>query len=240
MDCRLCKLNPAILNSRVVSKFIWRLSGLIGAHKKFDAYCVSHPELSQRNLQDGFKEEILCTQCEGKRSRLEAIAREQLFASVRRLDLSNGTTVLAGLDYIPIKLFTMFQLWMMGVAKNPFYSHVQLGPHEEKLRTLLVTDNPDDTWRYGTTLAVLGTESNRLDGLFSQPSRTRLLSHNAYRYVVAGIHCFSYVTSHASGDAYNQLFLQTDGTWPVFVNKMSDYPYLEAQVRHLPKSSGRK
>jgi hypothetical protein len=240
MDCRLCKLNPAILNSHVVSKFIWKLSGVIGAHKKFDAHCVSHPELSQRNLQDGFNEEILCTQCEGKRSKLEAIAREQLFASVRRLNLSNDTSVLTGLDYPQIKLFTMFQLWMMGVAKNPFYSHVKLGQHEEELRKLLDTNNPSAPWHFGTTLAVLRTESDRLDGLFTQPNRIRLFRHDAYRYVIAGIHCFSFVTCHDSGHDYHKLFLQTDGTWPVFVNKLSDYPYLQAQVQHLPKSCGRE
>ena len=154
MNCRLCIKNPAIKNSHVVSKFIWKLSGVIGAQRKFDAYCISQPELSQKNLQDGFKEPILCSECEGKRSTLERIARKQLFSKVRSLDLSKGGAALTGLDSSPIKLFTMFQLWMMGVAKNDFYSHVQLGPHEEQLRNLLLTNDPSYPWRYGTTLAV--------------------------------------------------------------------------------------
>jgi len=54
--CKLCGNGYAIKNSHIVSKFLWRLSGVTGHHKKFDSVCLSHDDLTERHRQDGFKE----------------------------------------------------------------------------------------------------------------------------------------------------------------------------------------
>ncbi len=123
----------------------------------------------------------------------------------------------------------------MGVSTHPFYAHVNLGPHTEKLASLLLTDDPGDTWLYGSTLAVINCNSGNLPGIFTQPERIKLWGHNVYRFVFAGLHCFIFVSSHAPELECQSLFLQKDGTWPIFSGPITDYPHVMQKIRFYEK-----
>jgi hypothetical protein len=235
MPCRLCGSDQPLVNSHIVSKFLWKLSGIIGAQKKFDAFCINDEAKSQRHQQDGFKEQLLCFCCEQRRSKFESVARKAVFGRIRALGFSKGSVILDGLDYRAIKLFTMFQLWMMGISTHPFYAHVILGPHAEKLASLLLADDPGDTWLYGSTLAVINCNNASLPGIFTQPERIKLWGHNVYRFVFAGLHCFFFVSSHAPERECQSLFLQKDGTWPIFSGPITDYPHVMQKIRAFKK-----
>lgn len=232
-NCRLCGNQATLKKSHIISKFIWRLSGVIGAQKKFDAICLNDPSLSQRNLQDGFKEPLLCGDCEELRSRFEGRARRALFANIRNPTFVHNNSILTGLDYEALKLHSMFQIWMMGVSTNPFFAHVELGRHEKELANLLLAEDPAEPWRYGSTVAVIGGNDPDWAGLFSQPERIRLYGHNVYRFVAAGIYSFHYVSSHAPDSDFQHLFLQPNGTWPIFQGHFSDYPDLVKKAHQL-------
>jgi hypothetical protein len=225
--CRLCNKAATLKNSHIVSKFVWKLSGMIGEKKKFNALCLNDPKLSLKNQQDGFKEYLLCLDCEERRSKLEDAARRRLFKNVRTLNFNvHNNSIIKGLDYKTFKLYSMFQLWMMAVSKNPFFAHVDIGVHEHKLAALILADDPAEPWRYGSTVAVIGGNNADWAGLFSQPERIRLFGQNVYRFVLAGMYTFNYVSSHAPDRWVQHLFLQKDGTWPIFRSRFTEYPDL--------------
>lgn len=100
--CRLCQSPSAkqLRKSHVVSKFMWKNSGLTGHHKSFDSICTTHPELSERNRQDGFKEYLLCDDCEKRFQKYEIYARNRLFGG-NGLLVNHPKThhIWEGLDY---------------------------------------------------------------------------------------------------------------------------------------------
>jgi hypothetical protein len=161
------------------------------------------------------------------------VARQALFANIRGLQFVHNNVTLAGLDYHALKLYSMFQLWMMGVSSLPFYAHVNLGPHADRLAALILAEDPAEPWRYGSTIAVLGANEPDLAAVFAQPERIRLYGHNLYRFVVAGLHSFHFVSSHAPSPELQSLFLHHDGTWPVFKRKYHDYPDIVRKIQQM-------
>lgn len=224
--CALCGGSSPLKESHVISKYLWKLSGLIGHQKKFEATCLNDGRLSLKHQQDGFKEYLLCENCEQRRAKVEDISRRSLFGKIRNLNFQGNSAIISGLDYKSLKLNSMYQLWMMGVSEHPFYANVYLGPHLTRLGELLLNDDPGEPWQYGTTVSSLGGNDPNYTGIFSQPEKTRIFNHNLYRYVIAGFHHFTYVTSHPPAAGFQKLFLQKDGSVPIFRSNFRDYPDL--------------
>lgn len=55
--------------------------------------------------------------------------------------------------YDQLKLFVLSVLWRASVSKQPFFSRVHLGPHEETIRTALLAGNAGDENFFSVTLA---------------------------------------------------------------------------------------
>lgn len=239
--CRLCGNEAELQDSHIVSKFVWRMSKVIGNGSPFHAICLNHPNLSEKYQQDGFKEPLLCKNCERQRSAYENLASRSLFRNVRNLKIDGRHTIMTGLDYKALKLYSMFQIWMMGESTHPFYSHVRLGPHSARIANLLRDENPAEPWRYGNTIALIGNEIENFSGIFSQPEQARLSKHYIYRFVVAGLHSYHFVSGHPPELGFQYLFLQEDGSWPIFRSRISDYPELIErlhQTSNLSRAAG--
>lgn len=229
----------------MVSKFIWKASGLIGAQRKFESLCSNDPTLSELHRQDGFKEPILCGDCEGMRGRLEA-AIAPIVLTIPTLKFSQGKAVLSCSDYRQMKLFWMFQIWMMGASSLGNYSMVDLGPHSELLRQRLLNGDPCEPWRYGTQLWVLCADRKEFKGTMTQPvpwnefgvSQTkegdirRTNTHwRAYRYLIAGMYCSTLVTRKRPCAFLRDRFVQNDGDWTISKANWYDFPELRDKVK---------
>jgi hypothetical protein len=232
--CRLCQNDRSLLKSHVASKFLWRSSGVTGHRRSFSARSTSHPHLSERNRQDSFKEHLLCEDCEQQFGRYEGYASRMLFGRKSPvIQRPVGHYIWTGLDYRKLKLFQMLILWRMGISSHPYYAHVKLGKHEERLRTMLCAEDPGEPWRYGCIATLLTHARKPVAGFFAQPERIKLWGHSCYRLVLAGMHWFSFVSSHKPSNITCQLFLNPSGTWVLFQGEIFDFPYLRAQVMDL-------
>ncbi len=232
--CRLCGRERILKNSHVISKFVWKASGVTGDKRSFAAVCKTHPELSKTNMQDGFKERLLCEECEGQFGRYEDYSRRVLFTDASPLKLRPKTHfVWSGLDYAKLKLFQMSLLWRMGISGLPYYGNVRLGNHEEVLRDMLRREDPGEPWQYGSIVTLLNHRQAPLHGVFAQPEQTKLFGHRAIRLVLAGMHWYMLVPEHKPSHIIGHLVLQRTGTWVLFRGEISDFPYLRTQVADL-------
>lgn len=229
--CALCLKQRELRDSHIASKFLWKQSGVIGHKKTFSISSLTHPELSERHRQDGIKEFLLCHDCEQQFCRYEDYAARVLFQNegpAKRRPAKHF--VWRGLDYACLKLFQMSILWRMGVSSHPFYCKVQLGKHEEALRSLLHAAKPDVPWRYGCMAIMLEHAGNPLLGIFSQPTMAKYFGHHCYRYAIAGMNWVQFVTSHPPEEEISQVVLQKSGTWVLFRGEITDFPELRVQV----------
>lgn len=229
--CALCRLEKPLRESHIASKFLWRKSGVTGEKKKFSLLSPTHPDLNEPHRQDGLKEYLLCHGCEQHFGRYEAYAARVLFHNDGPiLHPPDRHFILTGLDYRQLKLFQMSILWRMGVSSLPYYCRVELGAHEEILRSMLEAEDPGDPWQYGCVATLLDHNGEPVRGLFSQPMNLKKFDHDCYSYTISGMHWLHFPTSLSSEDVVSRVFLQQDGSWVTFRGEITDSPELRAQV----------
>lgn len=217
--------------SHIASKFLWRKSGVTGDKKKFSLLSPTHPHLNDPHRQDGLKEYLLCHDCEQRFGRYETYAAGVLFhKNGPVLCRPNGHFILDGLEYRKLKLFQMSILWRMGVSSLPYYCRVELGTHEEILRSMLEAEDPGDPWQYGCVATLLDHNGEPLRGLFSQPMNVKKFDHDCYSYTISGMHWLHFPTSLSPEDDVSRVVLQRDGSWVTFRGEITAYPELRIQV----------
>jgi hypothetical protein len=94
-------------------------------------------------FQKGLREFLLCEDCEQQFGRYEMYASKVFYGGTpisgsRR----KNSVLLRSLDYKPLKLFFMSLLWRFGVTSIEYYKGAILGPHEARLRQMLLAENP--------------------------------------------------------------------------------------------------
>lgn len=189
--CALCRKEKELKRSHIASKFLWRHSGITGHKKSFSVKSPTHPELNETNLQDGFKEHLLCEDCERQFANYEDYVVRSLFH--RKGPIQNRPDshyLCTGLNYAKVKLFQMSILWRMGVSKHPFYAMVDLGKHEEILRCMLKEEDPGEHWRYGCIATILNHGGEPLLGISPNHFKPKSLDADASATPLRG--CIGY------------------------------------------------
>jgi hypothetical protein len=95
-------------------------------------------------LQKGLRERLMCGGCE---QHLNQIGEQYASKVLKRMDeteisTAERYTIVTEVEYRPFKLFLMTQVWRAGVASDTFWKEVRLGPHEERLRRMLLRADP--------------------------------------------------------------------------------------------------
>lgn len=234
--CPLCLADGVrLLLSHIVPKFLWKDSGVTGSGRRFSLWSESHPDLSRRNVQDGFKEHLLCLQCEDRFGKLETYAKPMLFGPTSPIVVrASANHVWTGLDYEKMKLFHMSILWRMAMSTDPFYGHVKMAADEsETLRRMLLGGDPGEPWNYGCLVTLLRYRGKPLVGIFSQPRAIPIRRDHCFRLVLAGMQWFMFDSSAAPKDAPIETFLSRQGTWALMQGEAEDYDYLRDEIDDL-------
>jgi len=161
--------------------------------------------------QTGFWERLLCKECEGKFSRYETYASNNLLNLTLPLpqskeDLVNTVQVD---DYAKLKLFLLSMLWRVGVARHGFFSCVDLGPHTDRLREMLIAEDPGEPDEYGCHISRLLPEKHiPVDRIVFTPLSTRIESHRSCLLYFRGFTFNYYVSSHSISTGVQEAFVR--------------------------------
>jgi hypothetical protein len=91
-----------------------------------------------------------------------------------------------GVDYIKLKLFLLSLIWRMGVSNLEFFHEVELGPHQERLRQMLLQDNPGEPAHYACQMWLITADGKVLKECQSHPRRFRFQGLTFYRLFTTG------------------------------------------------------
>lgn len=108
--------------------------------------------------RQGLVEPLLCHDCEQKFSAVEDYAKRFFYGSSNpiRLSLPLSPDPVFTADFKKMKLFQLSILWRAAEAKGEFFSAVTLtAQHRERLRQMLITENPGADYEYFCTMARL-------------------------------------------------------------------------------------
>lgn len=146
-QCHLCRKETQLRNSHILSEFLYRE---VYEEESHSFVSVSDHLLHRRPLtmQKGLREPLLCPDCETRFGRTESYAAALLMRAGREADSAAQTGIsppiarLAPFDYSSFRRFGLSLLWRMGESTRHFFSAVRLGPHQERLRSMLLADDP--------------------------------------------------------------------------------------------------
>jgi hypothetical protein len=230
--CRLCFAEGELKHSHILPEFLYKPL-YDGKHRMLALKAEKASKKPVDLLQKGLREFLLCLECENRLSRLETYASSQLSALPDTSRMPGGEVVRhSGVDYSRFKLFQVSLLWRVGVSKHPTFQEVDLGPHEPRLRQMILDQDPGEAWRYGCVL-IRPSGTPATEGLLKPPTRIRCDGHQAYSMVLAGMIWVFVVSSHASKLPGQGSFLSTEGVLTLHVGSKSGDRFLAAVGQKL-------
>lgn len=221
MYCALCKLDRVLKNSHIVPEFI---------HKpvyddKHSTLLFGHGKSSYKLIQKGLRERLLCGECEQRIQKFEEyFARYWYQSNPISVRIGDIEILLKSLDYRRFKLLLLSIIWRASVSGLPEFATVNLGPHEESIRRMILKDDPGTSETYPIFAGlIIDPETHGLwDQVILEPLQIRVGPHWAYRVVFGGAAWTIITSSHYTLSLQGHLLTENGElrlsviTWPEF------------------------
>ena len=192
--CKLCGENRELCNSHIIPEFCYKPL----YDEKHRVTRVNLPEDRHRfsPIQKGFREHLLCCNCEGLlNDRYERPFKE--YWDKVQLPTSPPGARITGFDYASFKLFHLSILWRAGVCSGKGLKE-SLGPYAEKLRAMLLSNNPGPVAHYPILgrLMLRGARVYSAGPVGVAPLRGRHENSRKYILCYCGIEWMVILTDH--------------------------------------------
>ena len=211
-----------------------RVSVRAAIRRETGLYLANPPELREWQLQKGLREHLLCEECEGRLNRLETPSSLALRAF---LDAVDGTPPgkrhvhVPGHDGRIVWETVLSVLWRAAVAQNSYFSRVDLGPHQERLR-LLLRGESGALEDYPCLIAGRRAPTNAQEAAMVPPQRLRLWGCTVYQLHLPRLTWVIFVASHRPpGLNYEPALPDADGGLTGIVARKSEDEFIEGMIQ---------
>lgn len=218
MTCALCRKNAALRDSHIIPEFLY--TALYDEKHRF--HVLSDQDRS-RYKQSGLYEKLLCGDCEQRFSVHERYVSLLLRGGLPlECEPQGQVLVFRGVDYKALRMFQLSILWRAAVSASAFFKSVALGKHEERLRSLLLRDDPGHPWQYGCVMFTLLHERRVQQDLIYPPIRVRVSEVPCYRFIFGGFAWLYFVASHPHARKIELASLDLSGELRLFKKDISE------------------
>lgn len=233
--CKLCQRQRKLRNSHIISEFLYK--PLYDPEMHRFHILSTLPAITKRFEQKGVREKLFCDDCEKLLCPYEDYVRRVLYGGVEiGIKDMNDLVLLINIDYKKFKLLQLSLLWRSSISSLPFFSYVKLGSrHEEKLRKMILSENPGEPHEYGCiNFLILNDKKEMEDNLIMQPELVKMAGRHWYRFLCGGLLWFFFVSSHPPEPSYSDKFsLTKDGALRLFKKYLEDMDFLRMWAREL-------
>ncbi|MCG8590318.1 MAG: hypothetical protein MJE66_13590 [Proteobacteria bacterium] len=201
MQCRLCQKDCTLRNSHIIPEFLYRPL----YDEKHRALLVEPDSLDRPFVQKGLREKLLCDACEGHLGRWESYFAGRWFDPnilPDEVPLPNQVMTVSGLDYAKMKLFLLSVLWRASVSRRSEFRNASLGPHEVKIREMLLADHPGPADAYRVLAAVVVQRESRrvVYEMILPPVQKRVQDRVSYELVFGGVDWLFMISGHGTSE----------------------------------------
>jgi len=130
-------------------------------------------------------------------------------------------------------LFYLSLLWRMSIASHRFWKEVDLGRHENKVREMVLREDPGEPHDYGVCCIAPLFDGHLLTDFILQPDFKRSHQGRFYRVVLGGFLFMFYVSSVRLEKGRDQSFIQRTGSWIIRVMDAWDIEFLREEARRV-------
>ena len=209
-NCKLCGEPSRLQISHIVPEFLFR--PMYDEQHRFHVL-DTQTDLRTWRMQKGIKERMLCAECEQRLSKYEHYTAAMLRGNTTiRAQSSNTHVFISGIDYRLLKLCLLSILWRASVTKQEFFKLVKLGPHEEKVRKMIVEERPGTAAEYGCIVAFTTLDGESLADTMFNPEPMRWAGRRFYKFYFASAVWTFYCDSRPAPEHLRRRFLQENGT----------------------------
>ncbi len=222
--CKLCLRHDQLRNSHVLSEFLYEPT-----YQHFDPQDPKKKRMLQvpsdasvrlSYPQKGLRERLLCGACEQHLNRVGERYASGVLKTMDGTEIPSGErlAVVSGVDYAAFKLFLMAQLWRAGVASDPDWGTVKLGPHQERLRKMLAAAEPGEPHEYACSVTRIPASSGALARAVIPPATAKYGAHRLYEFTARGYSWMYVVSGHSRNLFEPELYLSEDGDLPIIAD----------------------
>ena len=187
----------------------------------------------ERRPKGEYDKYILCKNCETYLSKFESYAKGTLYGEgnpkkhlpiIKTYKSKDGFEYAncKNVDYIKFKVFLISILWRASISKREFFKEVNLGPHEEIMREMIVNGNAKKVDDYPILLLNIKAGKESRSKIIGQPVKLRQGTRTLYIFMIEGT-LFLY---NVSGNQIPKIF-----------TKATIRPSNELDVLYLPEES---
>jgi hypothetical protein len=189
--CRLCGQPNMLCRSHIIPEFLYK--PLYDDKHRFSIVTKGAPN---HWAQQGLTERLLCHDCEQRFARHEAYAAGVMTGRLgHRFRKIRSRIMLSGITYEPFKLFQLSILWRASVSSLDFFRLVSLGPHEDRLRRMLLADDAGAPETFGCAIVFTTERGGEITDTFFNPAPLRWSGQRMTKFFFAGsawlFHCDS-------------------------------------------------
>lgn len=139
-------------------------------------------------------------------------------------------------NYQDFKLFHLSVLFRAGVCRLPTFSEVSLGPHEERLRRMLLDHDAGPVERYPIFgYAVIHHKTKRIVQMVSKAQASRFGGHRCYGFMYGGVQWWIGVSSDTNHEL-QKIALRGDGQMPFTAVPWNEISVIQEASNALQKS----
>lgn len=189
--CRMCHQERALIKSHIIPRSLWPRN----ENGDISHFVIkSDNESPSYRVSDGiYDAEMVCRQCEDIFNPYDSYAARFL-PTIREtpnvVQSSNGDIVgwlIRQYDLKLLKLFVLSLLWRASATSRNEFRAVSLGPHEEKIASLLQSADPGKPDQY--QFIITDIYHDKFDQIHFSPIRQRIDGILIYKFFVFNL-CF--------------------------------------------------
>jgi len=185
-------------------------------------------------LQKGFRERLLCWDCEQKLSPYEKYNREILYGDVEITGFRKRNRIeFTGLNYKRVRVFYLSVLWRMSIAGHRFWKGVDVGRHEDNVREMVLGEFPGEPYDYGVYCIAPLFDGQLLADFILEPDFKRDHRGRFYRVVLGGFLFMFYVSAVRLHDEGEHLFIQKNGHWNIPIIDAQKIEFLREEAKRM-------
>lgn len=211
--CRLCRKKRELRDSHIIPEFCYK--------PLYDPkHRMAKLNIESRNkklLQKGIREKLLCADCEQHLNKEYETPFCNFWFKKSTLPkkLPYEPFIISGIDHQKFKLFHLSLLFRAGVSTLKEFEEVSLGPHEEKLRLMLLSNQLETSSFYNIGAVHIGNnDKNKNHLMIISPCKTRFFEYTSYMFTFGGC-AWNYILSSHSQERTLDIMLNKDGTLPL-------------------------
>lgn len=223
MECKLCRQDKKLIESHIVPRKMYEH---MRRENKSPIILSDKDNVYPKRSNTGeYDTEIVCSECEATFSPWDDYANDLLLSDYEPENyfIGKDETKLAYIfkntNYEKLKLFFLSVLWRASVSKRDMFSRINLGPHEQIIKEMILNSDPGKPEDYSVFAARYTDELGQ--NTMMDPHNQKFDNINYCQMYMAGYIIYIKVDKRNAPKPHSEVSLKDDNRFVVLLRDLT-------------------